>query len=424
MGVPEVTVATRELRADIDAVFERLARTGDLVWLAAGEQRLLLVNGADAAREVLIDRAAELVKPRSQTIDLGPPRPEVVDGRIPPRPFRRALAKGLGTNRDADVVVAVEDAVARETAGWRDGARLAVMPAVRRIGVRVACAGMLGVAVGDREVERTVDALRRLDELPRGVAGGGRAGRLTRAGLRRARAAGRLAAVAATLLEHLDPARPGELGAVAYDLPQLAPEVTPAERRRLAGELLLGATGPLVQTSGWLLARLASAPDEERALRAEWAEELPPGPLDPSVLPRLRRTLAFVREVTRLHPTNPRITRAAVADTAVGGERVPAHTRVVLNVNAVNRDPHGYSEPERFDPGRWLDGRPTEHKLGYLSFGAGERRCLGEAAGLTALTALSPAVCRSWRIELDDVRVTGTGRRQLAEDTTASLRAC
>ena len=59
-----------------------------------------------------------------------------------------------------------------------------------------------------------------------------------------------------------------------------------------------------------MLVRFAGERDEASRLRAEW--------------PATERTQAFVREVTRLHPTNPRITRAAVVDTTVGGEHVPA----------------------------------------------------------------------------------------------------
>ncbi len=419
LGVPEVTVAAGELRADFEAVFERLAEQGDLVWVRCGQQRLLLVNGADLAHEVLIERAGELVKPRSQTIDLGPPTPEPVDERIPAPLFRRALAKGLAGDRDPEIVAAVHDAVTAETAGWRDGARLAVMPPLRRIGIRVACRGMLGSRAGERDVRRAEDALARLDESVRVTFPGHR----ERGRLRRARAAGRLAAVSASLVEGADLSRPSELTAVLNDLPALAPEVGERERRQLVGELLLGAAGPLTQTAGWLLARLAGEAGAEDALRAEWDEVLGAAPVDAALLPRLRSTQAFVREVTRLHPTNPRITRAAVADTAVGRERVPAHTRVVLNVNAINRDPHGYDEPERFRPERWLEGRPTAHKLGYLSFGAGPRRCLGEGAGLTALTALLPELCRPWRFAFGEVRVTETGRRQIADDTVVTLRA-
>jgi len=423
LSVPEVTVAARELRADFEAVFERLAGEGDLVWMFAGEQRLLLVNGADLAREVLVDRAEQLVKPRSQAIVLGPPRPEPADGPIPVRAFRHALAGGLGSEREPEVLAAVAEAAERETAGWRDGERIRLMESLRRLGVRIACAGMLGAPVDDRDVGRAVDALRILDEQPRVVSGdGGR--RFTRGGLRRARAAARLAAVAAGLVDRADVSRAGELTAVVRDLPALAPGLSDRELRQLVGELLLGAAGPLTQTTGWLLVRLASEPQAERSVRGEWEEVLVGhAAVGPELLPRLLLTRAFVREVTRLHPTNPRITRAALIDTTVGGERVPAHTRVVLNVNAINRDPRGYEEPLAFRPERWLDGRPTEHKLGYLSFGAGERRCLGEGPGVTALTALLPALARRRRFGFDELRVSETGRRQLADDTIASLRA-
>ncbi|HZT16777.1 MAG TPA: cytochrome P450 [Gaiellaceae bacterium] len=418
MGAPEVTVPPQELRADFEAVFERLARQGDLVWVRSGQQRLLLVNGAERAREVLIDRAAELVKPRSQTIDLGPPEPEQADERIPAPLFRRALAKGLGAARDPEVAAAAVAAAAVETASWRDGARVRAMPTLRRIGIRVACEAMLGSRLDERGVRRAADALARLDERPRVRVPGEREG----GRLRQARAAARLDAAAAALIDGADLSRPSELTAVLNDLPALAPGLRERELRQLVGELLLGAAGPLAQTAGWLLVRLAGEPGAED-VRAEWKEVLGAGPVDAALLPRLRRTEAFVREVTRLHPTNPRITRAAASDTTVGGEEVPARTRVVLNVNAINRDPRGYDEPGRFRPERWLDGHPAAHKLGYLSFGAGPRRCLGEGAGLTALTALLPALCRPWRLAFDELRVTETGRRQLADDTLVTLRA-
>ena len=165
--------------------------------------------------------------------------------------------------------------------------------------------------------------------------------------------------------------------------------------------------GPLTQTAGWLLLHFADQPLEAARLRAEW--------------PATERTSAFVREVTRLHPTNPRITRAALVDTSVGGERVPANTRVVLNVNAINRDVRLYEAPDRLQPDRWLDARPP--KFGYLSFGVGERRCLGETFAVAALTAILPALCREWDLDLAERRVTTSGRRQLAEGTVATIRS-
>ena len=152
--------------------------------------------------------------------------------------------------------------------------------------------------------------------------------------------------------------------------------------------------------------RFAGAPEEAARLRAN--------------RPATGRTLASIREVTRLHPTNPRITRAAVVDTTVGGAPVPARTRVVLNVNAISRAPRFYEQPERLLPDRWLRGRP--HKFAYLSFGLGERRCLGETFALTALTALLPALCAGWELRFGELQETGAGRRQPAEATRGDRR--
>jgi cytochrome P450 len=126
--------------------------------------------------------------------------------------------------------------------------------------------------------------------------------------------------------------------------------------------------------------------------------------------------------VTRLHPTNPRITRAALADTSVGGEPVPAHTRVVLNVNAIARDPRYYEEPDRLLPDRWLDGRP--HKFAYLSFGVGERRCLGEPFALAALTALLPALAAGRTFAFRELQEARRGRHQLAEGLRVTVSVC
>jgi cytochrome P450 len=126
--------------------------------------------------------------------------------------------------------------------------------------------------------------------------------------------------------------------------------------------------------------------------------------------------------VTRLHPTNPRITRAALVDTSVGGEQVPAGARVVLNVNAISRDPRFFDEPDRLRPDRWLADRP--HKFAYLSFGIGERRCLGESLALTSLTALLPALAGGWELQLPRFRATTAGRRQPAEGTPLAVSVC
>jgi cytochrome P450 len=370
----DVRVSLAELRKDFEAVLEGLSHDGDLVWVEAGKQRFLLVNEPDAVREVLVDRSGELVKPRSQAIDTGPPMLERTPD-IDISEIRRAATRRLG-DADADAAAAARDAAAAETAGWHDGDEVELMPMLRRISSRVAARAAFGCELDDEDLARLDAVMRWLDDAPRVVP----ASRFSGHSLRRGQVQQQLAQV----VERLD----------------VDPELAP-----VAGDLLMGAVGPLAQTAAWLLVRFAAEPEEAARLRAEW--------------PEAERTQAFIREVTRLHPTNPRITRAAVVDTTVGGEPVPARTRVVLNVNAISRDPRFYEQPDRLLPDRWLGARP--HKFAYLSFGLGERRCLGETFALAALTALLPALCGAWELRFGELQETGAGRRQPAEATRVTV---
>lgn len=384
-----VAVRARELRADFEAVFDRLAGRGDLVWVATGRQRFLLVNEPELVAEVLVQRSSELAKPRSQAIDLGPPRaepPPAVDIAA----LRRAASQGLA-ERSLAAVEAVQQAAAVETASWRDGADVELMPLLRRIGIATAVRGAFASDLGDDDVRRLDRVLRWFDEAPRVLPGR----RLSRHSLRRRLMEQELRTVGEAVVARTDRSVPSELDALAAGAVSI-------------GELLLGAVGPLVQSAAWLVVRFTTERDEAPRLRTEW--------------PATRRTEAFVREVTRLHPTNPRITRTAVVDTVVGGEPVPAGSRVVLNVNAISRDARFFDEPDSLLPDRWLAARP--HKFAYLSFGIGERRCLGEALAVAALTALLPALARGWELRTVGLGETAAGRRQPAEGTRLAVGLC
>ena len=389
----EARVSREALRDDFEAVFDALAREGDLVWVTAGKQRFLLVNEPEAVSEVLVHKADVLVKPRSQAVDTGPPQPERVDTTVEIAALRRGATAGLAS-REERAAEAARAAAAAETAEWGDGSQVELMPALRRMAIRIAVEGAFASRLGPDADADLQQVLRWLDDAPRVLP----AGRFNRHSLRGPQMMQLLARVAAELVANAEPG--GELAAI---------EAVPEQARLpVAGELLLGAVGPIVQTAGWLLVRFAGEPEEAARLRAEW--------------PGAERTSAFVREVTRLHPTNPRITRTAVAETSVAGERVPAHTRVVLNVNSISRDPRFYDDPERLDPDRWLGGRP--HKFAYLSFGVGERRCLGEAFALSALTALLPALAEGRSFAFPELAEAARGRRQLAEGLRVTVSVC
>jgi cytochrome P450 len=413
---PLVRISPRTLRKHRRRVFRDLATQGDLVWVDTGHQRFLVVNTAELVRELMIDRADELVKPASQTIETGPPAPAPAYEGIPVPEFRAALAKGLGPGRVLDTVDSFSAAAADEAAQWRERLRFRLMPRLRRLVITALCRSAFGSCLSPVEVARAERAVRGTDRtLNVSTRAAERWDRLTLNQWRRRGSYAQLVALSDSLVAHADRNRPTELTAALDDLPGLAPSLSERDLRVMLVELFLGAVGPLTQASAWALLRFSTEPEAAKRLRREWAGALPTG--------KLPYTEAFVREVTRFHPTNERITRQAVQETTLGGERVPKLTRVILNVQALHSSARFFGEPGRFAPERWLDGRPSPNRFAYVAFGVGGRRCLGDTMTVTGLTSMLPALLGDWNVVFGRLLFTSRGRYQPAESVKVTVRA-
>jgi cytochrome P450 len=396
------TVRVADLRRDPEQALLETSLLGEVVWVRAGRQQILLVSGPEAAREVLLERSEELVKPPSQAIPVGRQAREREESRLAPPLLRRALSKGMGSDRAAETADVLVAAVEAETARWSEGRTVRLMPWLRPLVCRAVVQGAFASSLSGEELARLAAVVRWAGRTPRV-----RGRRPTLHGIARPFELARLSVVTRSLIANADLSRPSELSALLLEDGRASP-LTAVEQRALASELLLGAIGPLVQDGGWALFRLARETEPTARLRAEWER----GAERPY-------TEAFVREVTRLHPTNPLLTRVAVTDTSVGGVPVPAGSRAIVNVAALHRDAHVYPEPERFEPERWLGGRSPEHRFSYVAFGIGERRCLGETIATRALAALIEAVGRDWDLTFDAAGISAAGRRQLGEEARA-----
>lgn len=158
------------------------------------------------------------------------------------------------------------------------------------------------------------------------------------------------------------------LGAV--DLRQLRDEVM---------TLLLAGFETTANALTWALVLLDEHPEVAERLHEEVDRVL--GSAVPTVddLPRLVWTRAVVEEVLRLRPPVWAIPRVAQRDDEVAGYRVPAGELVIVVPYVTHRHPDFWSEPERFDPTRFLpDRRRDVARWAYLPFGGGRRICLGQ----------------------------------------------
>ena len=93
-------------------------------------------------------------------------------------------------------------------------------------------------------------------------------------------------------------------------------------------------------------------------------------------LPRLSLTRRILQESMRLYPPAWIIARSANGADEIGGFPIPARSLVFISPYVVHRHPAHWSDPEGFDPQRFLQ-EPT--RGAYLPFGGGPRMCIGNA---------------------------------------------
>lgn len=121
----------------------------------------------------------------------------------------------------------------------------------------------------------------------------------------------------------------------------------------------------------WTWYRLGIHPEEEERLHETLGEG---GGIPSRAAEHAERLLA---EVMRLHPPTWIFARVPVAEDElpVGGKVRPGET-LLLCQYVLHRHPAAFPDPERFDPDRFAETRPS--RWAYLPFGDGAHKCIGE----------------------------------------------
>lgn len=138
----------------------------------------------------------------------------------------------------------------------------------------------------------------------------------------------------------------------------------------------------------WAFFILSQRPDVVARIRAEVAAVAGDGPVLLEHTKRLPYIRNFFREVLRLYPPITFLPRVAAKDTEIAGRRVPRGTMLMIAPWSIHRHVKLWTDPELFDPDRFLPEREAQQVPGsYLPFGSGPRVCVG-AAFATIETAL------------------------------------
>nr|XP_004660165.1 cytochrome P450 1B1 [Jaculus jaculus] len=163
----------------------------------------------------------------------------------------------------------------------------------------------------------------------------------------------------------------GRAGLDLEDVPATVTDIFGASQDTLSTALL------------WLLILFTRYPDVQARVQAELDRVVGRDRL-PCMgdQPNLPYVMAFLYETMRFSSFLPvTIPHATTANTFVLGYYIPKNTVVFVNQWSVNHDPVKWSNPEDFDPARFLDEDGSINKdlaSSVMIFSVGKRRCIGE----------------------------------------------
>ncbi|CAF1880418.1 unnamed protein product [Brassica oleracea] len=176
-----------------------------------------------------------------------------------------------------------------------------------------------------------------------------------------------------------------------------------------------GGTDTSAITVEWALSELINYPEIMKKARKEIEQVVGNKRLvQESDLCNLSYIQAVVKETLRLHPGGPIFVRESNEECAVAGYRIPAKTRVIVNVWAIGRDPNQWEDPLEFRPERFEGSEWKVMSEKMVSFGAGRRSCPGEKMVFRFVPLVLAAVIQCFELKVK-------GRVEMSEGSGSSL---
>nr|UXG91338.1 miltiradiene/abietatriene hydroxylase [Callicarpa americana] len=146
-------------------------------------------------------------------------------------------------------------------------------------------------------------------------------------------------------------------------------------------DLLFAGSDTTASTAEWAMTELLLNPEKmskaKHELRTVIGENKQVQESDISRLPYFQ---AVIKEVLRCHPPAPLlIPHKSDYDVQIRGYMIPKETQILVNVWALGREPSVWSNPNSFEPERFLD-RKIDFRgqdFEFIPFGSGRRICPG-----------------------------------------------
>lgn len=154
-------------------------------------------------------------------------------------------------------------------------------------------------------------------------------------------------------------------------------------------DLLVAGTESTASAVEWAMAKLIQHPNILKQAQKELDAVVGSDRVvQESNIPNLPYLQAIVKEAFRLHAPSPfTVPRISNQEVEIKGYKVPAHTRLIVNLYSVHRDPKVYTNPDDFRPDRFfvehpeISASPEKSSYQLVPFGVGRRGCAGNVLG-------------------------------------------
>ncbi|WP_282792662.1 cytochrome P450 [Streptomyces sp. CC224B] len=395
------------LAVDPLGFLERQRALGSVVVLRLMGRECYLINGAEAATQVLVtrqdcfDKGGPFMEAARQLVGNG----VITCGAAEHRLQRPVMKPAFHRGRVAGYTQVMRSCVEETTRSWQDGRRLDVGAAMYRLAALVVARTLVSAPVGRQAAQVMGEALPELLRglLRRMLIPAAWVHRLPTPANRRFDAA-RLrldAAVRDVIAQYrqADQHKQDLLSQIIAGDEDTGRRPGDAEVRDQVMSVLAAGVETSASLLAWTFQLLSHHPDVQRRLWEEVDGELAEDPVAFEDLPRLTFTRRLLTEVLRLYPPTWLLSRIVVEPAEICGHVLPRGADVLISPYALHRDPAVFPDPGRLDPDRWLPERLTPaQRRSFLAFGAGRRRCMGEFYGMTETTVALASIARAWHL--------------------------
>lgn len=154
----------------------------------------------------------------------------------------------------------------------------------------------------------------------------------------------------------------------------------------------------------WTLTLLAQSPAHQDLLARE-VEGLDLSPPNAhAALAALPYTRAVLNESLRLFPPAFTIVREAIGPDRIGATDIRRNDVIMIAPWVLHRHEAYWTDPDAFDPTRFLPDAPPPPRFAYLPFGAGPRICVGAQFALTEAAIALATLIQAFSVALIDDR--------------------